>query len=170
MANAEMHPIEVEDTPMRLQRPLSPAFKLVGQGVVETTDRAGTGSDSHERLGHFSHLLGACSCYEHLRQPFGYMRFIAAVPLKHLGMELAFPVSGHFDILEPARSTDQITGVVAIAIAFALGAAFSPSHADERIELLAHHILHHDANGAAGQFAHILAERLLLRQRWDGLL
>jgi len=41
-------------------------------------------------------------------------------------------------------------------------AAFSPSHADERIELLAHHVLQHHANAATGQFAQILSERLLV--------
>src|SRR5438105_11852553 len=98
------------------------------------------------------------------------MGFIATVAFKNLGVEVAFPVSWHFDILKPTGRGDQITAVEAVAIAFALGVAFSPSHADERIELLAHHVLHHHANGTAGESAHILAERLLVRQRWDALL
>jgi hypothetical protein len=51
-----------------------------------------------------------------------------------------------------------------------LPAAFSPFHADERIELLAHHALQHHANGTAGEFTPILVENLLLRQLWDSLL
>src|SRR5712692_6887703 len=46
MPNAEMHAIEVEHSPMRLQRTLSPRLILVGEALVEPTDRAGTGSDS----------------------------------------------------------------------------------------------------------------------------
>jgi hypothetical protein len=64
----------------------------------------------------------------------------------------------------------RLTRVVAIAIPFAPGTAFSPSYADECIELLAHHCLQYHTNGSSGQFAQILLERLLLRERWDGLL
>lgn len=39
MTNGEMHPIEVEDTPMLLQRTLTPGFKLLGERLVEATDR-----------------------------------------------------------------------------------------------------------------------------------
>ena len=85
-------------------------------------------------------------------------------------MELTRAVSGHFDLLEPTRRGHQITGVDAVAIAFAVGTAFSPSDSDERIELLAHDVLHHHANAATGQFAQILLERLLVGQRWGGLL
>ncbi len=41
MPNAEMHAIEVEHSPMRLQRTLSPRLILVGEALVEPTDRAG---------------------------------------------------------------------------------------------------------------------------------
>jgi hypothetical protein len=148
-----------------LEGALTPGFKWLSERLVEATDGTGTGGDPHECLGHFSHLLGACPCHEHLRQSFGDMRFIAAVPLKHLRVEVTFPVPGHFEILKPTRRSDQIAGVVAVALAVALGAAFSPSDPDERIELLAHHVLHHHANGAAGQVAQILLERLLIGQR-----
>ncbi len=98
------------------------------------------------------------------------MGFIATIALKDLGVEVAFSVSGHVNPLNATGSGDQIMGVEAIAIAFALRVAFSPSHADERIKLLTHHVLHHHANATAGQFTQILSERLLVRQRWDGLL
>jgi hypothetical protein len=79
--------------------------------------------------------------------------FIALVALEDLGMELTFPISGHFDLLESTRRGDQITPVEAVAIPFAFGATFSPSHADDRIKLLAHDVLHHHTHSLAGQFA-----------------
>ena len=67
MTNAEMHPIQVEHPPMGLQRTLSPHLKLLGQALVEPTDRAGTRSDSQQRLSHFPHLVRARASHEHLR-------------------------------------------------------------------------------------------------------
>jgi hypothetical protein len=61
------------------------------------------------------------------------MRFIATVPLKGLGVKLTFTISGNLHILDPTSGCHQITAVVAIAIAFALGATFSPGGSDERI-------------------------------------
>jgi hypothetical protein len=56
---------------MLLQRPLPPCLKLLAERLVETTDRTRAGSNPHEGLGHFSHLMSTCSSHEHLRQPFG---------------------------------------------------------------------------------------------------
>jgi hypothetical protein len=53
MPNAKMDAVQVHDTPVLLQRTLSPGLKLLREGLVETTDRAGTGSDSQQLLGHF---------------------------------------------------------------------------------------------------------------------
>src|SRR5712692_374685 len=170
MTNAEMHSIQVQDAPVLLKRALSPRFELLGQRLVQTTDRAGTGSDSQQRLGHFPNFLRARSSHEHLREPFGDVGLIATVAVKDLGVELTFPISWHVEILDPTGRGDQITGVGAVAVPFALGAAFSPSHADERVELLAHHSLQHDTNATAGEFAQILLEGLLLRQWGDCLL
>jgi hypothetical protein len=39
MTNAEMHAIQVEDTPVFLQRALSPSFKLLTEALVEAADR-----------------------------------------------------------------------------------------------------------------------------------
>jgi hypothetical protein len=111
-------------------------FKLLGQVLVEATDRTGAGSHSQQRLGHFSYLMGARPSDEHLRQSFCNMRFIAPVAVKRLGVELALPISRHLDIFEPASGCDQIAGVGAVAIAFALGTTFSPRGSDESIELL----------------------------------
>src|SRR5690348_7806833 len=98
-----------------------------------------------------------------------HLWLVAAVAVKDLRVELPFAISGHVDQLDPTCGCHQVTAVVAVAIAFALGATFSPSHANERVELLTHHGLQHHANTSSGQFAQILLERLLLRQGWDAL-
>src|SRR6266851_7111262 len=168
MANAEMHAIQVHDTPVLLQAALTPGLKLVGEALVETTDGAGTGSDSHEGFGDLSHLVRAHPSHEHLRQSFGDMRFIATVAFKGLGMELTFPISGHVDLLEPTRRGRQIARVGAIAIAFAFGATLSPTDSDEGIEFLAHHQFQDRAHGALSQGSQMLMKFLLLWQwgRW----
>src|SRR5712692_11388968 len=103
MTNTEMHAIQVYDTPMGLQRALASRFKLLGEALVEATDRAGTGSDSHQGLSDFPHLVGARPCHEHLRQPFCDLRLIATVAFEGLGMELPFTIPRHVEVLEPTR-------------------------------------------------------------------
>jgi hypothetical protein len=73
-------------------RALSPDLKLLRERLVQTADRAGTGSHSHERLGHFPHLGGARPGHKHVGESFGHMGFIATVPLKRLGVELPFTI------------------------------------------------------------------------------
>ena len=75
----------------------------------------------------------ACPSHEHLGQPLCDVRFIARVSLKGLCVELPFPIPGHMDVLDPTGGGDQITGVGAVAIPFALGAALTPGDPDERI-------------------------------------
>ncbi len=53
MANAEMHAIQVQDTPVLLQAALTPGLKLVGEALVEATDRTSTGSHSQQGLSDF---------------------------------------------------------------------------------------------------------------------
>src|SRR5260370_23462036 len=151
MTNAEMDPIQVQDTPMLLKRALSPGFELFGQRSIEATDRAGPRSTSHEGLSDFANLVGARASHEHLRQPFCDVWFIATVTFKRLGVELTFPISGHFEILEPTSRGHQITGVGAVAIAFALGTTLSPGRFNELIEFFTHHGFYHYANRALGQ-------------------
>ena len=73
--------------------------------------------------------------------------------------------------MEASRSTSHELRELAFSSTLSLHnyrygiAAFSPSHADEGIELFAHHVLHHHTNGSTGQFAQILPEGLLVRQR-----
>src|SRR2546428_13309135 len=126
MTNAEMHAIQIQDTPMLLQRPLAPGLKLLGERLVEATDRAGTGSDSQQGLGDFPDLVGARPSYKHLGKSFGNVRLIATIAFKGLGVELTFTISGHFDLLEPTSRCDQIARVGAVAVSFAFRATLSP--------------------------------------------
>src|SRR5947209_7171789 len=139
MTNTEVDPIQVEDTPMCLQRTLTPRLKLLREGLVEPTDGTCTGSNPQKRLGHFSYLMGTCPGYEHLRQSFCDVRFIAAIALKGLRVELTFTISGDSNVLEPTARCHEVAGVGTVAIAFAFRATFSPSGSDKRIQLLAHH-------------------------------
>jgi len=68
MTNAEMHAIEVQDAPVFLKWTLAPGIKLLGEALVETTNGAGTGRHSHERLGHLSYFMGTGSSHKHLRE------------------------------------------------------------------------------------------------------
>src|SRR5258708_34297673 len=101
MTNGEVDAIQVQHTPVWLQRTLPPDLKLLGQALVEATDRAGTGSDSQQGLSHFSDFVRARSCDKHLGESFGDVRFIAAVAFKRLGVELAFPISRHLESFDP---------------------------------------------------------------------
>ena len=92
MTNAEVHAIQVQDTPVLQERTLTPSFKLLGERLVEPTDRTGTGSNSQQGLGHFPYFMGTGSGHEHLRESFSDVRFKATVPVKDLRMELAFAV------------------------------------------------------------------------------
>jgi hypothetical protein len=85
-------------------------------------------------------------------------------------MELAFPISGNVDVLEPPRRGHQIARVVAVTIAFALGATLSPCCSNELIELFTHHFFYHDPNSALGKSTQMLVEFLLIRQWCDCLL
>lgn len=115
---------------------LTPGLKLVGEALVEATDRTGTGSHSQQGLSDFPNLVSARRGHEHLREPLGDVWFVATVAFKRLGVELTLTISGHFDLLEPTRGCHQIAAVGAVAIAFALGTTFSPPSCNERIQLL----------------------------------
>src|SRR6266700_7508579 len=139
MANAEMHAIQVQDTPVLLQVALTPGLKLVGAALIEATDRAGTGSHSHQGLRDFPNLVGTRPGDKHLGESFGNVRFIATVAFKRLGVELPFPISGDVDIREPTSRCPQITRVGTVAVPFALGAALSPARSNKLVELFTHH-------------------------------
>src|SRR5712692_2860886 len=123
-----------------------------------------TSSNPHEGLGHFSHLMGTCPGHKHLCQPFCDVRFIAAVPLKGLGVELTFTISRDVDVLEPTCRCHQIARVGAVAIPFALGATLSPARSNELLELFTHHRFDHDPNGTLSERTQVLMEDLLFWQ------
>src|SRR2546425_9669149 len=108
MANAEMHAIQVQDTPVLLQVALTPGLKLVGEALVEATDRTSTGSHSQQGLSDFPNLVSARPSHKHLREPFGDVWFVATVAFKRLAVELTLTISGHVDLLEPTRGCHQI--------------------------------------------------------------
>ena len=60
MTNAEMDAVQVHDTPMRLQRTLTPRLKLLREGLVEPTD----GTRDFEQLP---------SAFGPLLPPYGYL-------------------------------------------------------------------------------------------------
>ncbi len=68
MTNAKMHAVQVQDAPVFLKRALTPGFKLLGERLVQATDRAGTGRDPQQRLGHFSHFVGTRPSDKHLAE------------------------------------------------------------------------------------------------------
>ena len=93
------------------------------------------------------------------------MRLIATVAFKGLGVELTFPISGHFQILEPTCRGHQITSVGAEALAFAVGTAFSPGGPNEGSKFLVPHQFDHRAHRALSKGTQMLVKFLLLRQR-----
>lgn len=105
--------------------------------------------------------------HEHLGQSLGHLWFIVTIALEDLGVELALTISGTLQVLDPIGGGHQVARVGAIALPFALGAALSPTHADQRVKLLAHHVLQECTNGAVGQVPQILLGNLLIRQRWN---
>src|ERR1700730_13623296 len=126
MTNRKMNTIQVEDAIVGEEGALSPHFILLSQRLVESTDRAGTGSHYHEGLSHLSDFMRACPTDKHLGQRLGYLRFIAVVALEHLTVKCSLPISWHLQILNASSRGDEITGVVTIAIASTIRGDFSP--------------------------------------------
>ena len=96
-----MDAVQVQDTPVFWQGALTLGFKLLGERLVEATDRARAGGNAHQGLGHFPDLVCAGPSDKHLCESFCNMGFIPAVTFKRLGVELAFTISGHLDIFDP---------------------------------------------------------------------
>ena len=88
MPNRKMDAVQVEDAVMGEQWACSPGFILFGQGLVEATHRAGTGCDAHQFFCDVPHFMGTGAADKHLRQGFRYLRFVSAIPLKDLRLEL----------------------------------------------------------------------------------
>src|SRR6266516_3961583 len=54
-------------------------------------------------------------------------------------LELPLPISGHRKILDTSCAGDEITLVIAIAVAFSIGRVFSPFRSYTLIKLFTHH-------------------------------
>src|SRR5437660_39422 len=108
-----------QDAPVLLKRARSPGFELLGEGLVETTDRTGTGSHSHECLRDLSHFMRARPSHKHLGQSFCNVGFVATVAVEGLSVKLTFPISRHVDVLKSTRRGHEIARVVAVAVPFA---------------------------------------------------
>src|SRR6266516_1484859 len=126
MTNFKVDAVEVEHSPMTLQAAATPYFKLFRQRVIESADGTGARGHTQQGLGDFSHLVGARPSDKHLGQAFCHLLFIPTIAIKELGVELSFPVSGHFQVLDLTRGSCQITAIAPIAVSFPLGATLSP--------------------------------------------
>jgi hypothetical protein len=81
-------------------RAFTPGFKLLRQRLIKATHRAGARGNSHERLGHFSHLVSTHPGNKHLGESFRYLGFVAVVTVKDLGMEVPLSISGNCEIFD----------------------------------------------------------------------
>src|SRR5258708_3955195 len=64
MPNRKMDAIQVEDAVMGKQRTFAPGFKLLDERLIEPTDRARTGSDSHQGLSDFTDFMRTCPDFQ----------------------------------------------------------------------------------------------------------
>ncbi len=87
MPHRKMDAIKVHHAVVGWQGALSPSFIWLSQGLIETTNGAGTGGDSQQFFCHFADVLSTGEASKHVRQGFGYLRFIASIALKHLRMK-----------------------------------------------------------------------------------
>src|SRR5712692_5863096 len=165
MTNAKMDAIQVEDAVVGEERTLSPRFILLSECLVETTHRAGAGRNPHQGVSDFSDFVGARATHKHLGQCFGHLWFIAVVALEHLRMECSFPISGHLEILNAPCWGHQIAGGGTIAIASAIGRAFSPRCSDALLQLFTHDLFDQDLDCTHGKAPYMLTKLLLL---WQG--
>src|SRR5260370_42657648 len=99
MTNAEMHAIQVQDAPVFLERTLAPGVKLLGEGLVQATDRTGARSHSQQHLSHCAYFVGTCSGNEHLSQPFCDVWLVRAIAIKSLGVGFSRAGSGDCNLL-----------------------------------------------------------------------
>src|SRR6266699_791207 len=162
MPNRKMDAIQVEETVVGEQWTLAPGFKLLGERLVEAAHRAGAGCHSQQRFSDFPDLMRARATDKHLRQRFCYLRFVAAIPLKDLRLELPLTISGHAEVLNAPCLGYQVSGVSAVAIPFSLRSAFPPRCTEALLQLLAHDFFNQDTHGTHGQGPHALAKFLLI--------
>ena len=93
-------------------------------------------------------MSGARPRDKHLGQAFCHLLFVTTRAIKELGVELAFPVSGHFQLLDPTSGGCQITRRAAVAGAFAFGGTLSPLGSHKPGQFFAHDFFHHHLHGS----------------------
>ena len=91
MTNREMDAIQVQDAVVGKQLTFAPGFILLGQRAVETTDSAGTGCDSRERLSPLSHLLRAHSARHPSGSALGPPLVLSSCSARRPGCETVLP-------------------------------------------------------------------------------
>jgi hypothetical protein len=74
MTHAEVDAVQIEDAPVLLQWALAPGLELVLEIAIEPTDGASAGGHSHQRLGDFTYLVGACASHEHVGEALSDLR------------------------------------------------------------------------------------------------
>ena len=70
---------------------------------------------------------------EHLRESLGHLRLRATVAIEDLRMELTLAISGHLQLFNSTRGSDQVALVGTVAIPLALRTAFSPAYSNEGV-------------------------------------
>jgi hypothetical protein len=106
-------------------------------------------------------MSGARPRDKHLRQAFCHLRFVATIAINQLGVELSFPVSGHFQLLDLTGGGRQITRIAAVAVAFAFGGTLSPLGSHKLGQFFAHDFFHHHLHGSTDVCTQLLMKGLL---------
>src|SRR2546425_2515847 len=145
MTNAKMDAIQVQDAVVTKKWTHSPDFILLGQGLVEAAHGAGTGSGSHQFLSDASSFVRACPADKHFCHRFCDL------------------ISGHRKILDTSCAGDEITLVIAIAVAFSVGRAFSPLRSYTLIKLFTHTFFNQHTYCTHSKGTQMLTKCLLFR-------
>src|SRR5581483_6676688 len=135
-------------------------FQLLGQRVVQSAHRAGTGSCSEQFFCHFADRMRPGPADKHFCQSFCSFRLIPVIPLKHLCMELSLAVTGNAQIFNAPGSGDQIACIRALARAFALWRDFSPRRTRALLKLFAQDFFNEHPHRADCQGPHVIAKFL----------
>src|SRR5712692_9175545 len=100
---------------------------------------------------------------QHFCQRFCYLWFIPTISLKHLCLKLPLAISRHGKILDTSCACDEITLVIAIAVAFSVGSAFSPFRSYTLIKLFTHDFFNQHTYCTHSKGTQILTKFLLFR-------
>src|SRR5450631_2637814 len=160
MANGEVDPISVKDAIVQKQRTLAPGFILIRQGLVQSAHCTRAGSDSRQFFSNVANFMSTRSTDKHLSEGFCNFWFITTIPLKHLGLEVSFSISGDAKIFNAPGLRDQISCVRAIALSCSRRRTFSPRRSQTLLQFLAHDFFNQNPHRTDCQVAHVLAKIL----------